>query len=97
MEEFAPEEDYITESQQKMINSILAEGFAAAHEDDRWYAVCKDYEDNDWGTGSYDYDEALKMAHDTDCKIIAVINEGYDYLNSSNDPICEELIEVEEA
>lgn len=32
MEEFAPEEDWISESQAEMINSILAQGFKVAHE-----------------------------------------------------------------
>ena len=38
-----------------------------------WYAVQKDSED-DWGFGSYDYDEAVKMLFDCDeYNIIAVI------------------------
>ena len=39
-----------------------------------WYAVQKDREDNDWGTGSFDYDEAVKMAKFRGCTIIAVID-----------------------
>jgi translation initiation factor IF-3 len=46
-----------------------------------WYAIEKDEDDNDWGTGSFDYDEAVKMAHDQNCTIIAVIEDG-------DDPIC---------
>lgn len=39
-----------------------------------WYAVQADREDNDWGTGSFDYDEAVEMAKYRDCTIIAVID-----------------------
>lgn len=48
-----------------------------------WYAVLRDREDNDWGSGSYDYDEAVKMVQPylSDGGYIAVIEEG-------NDPIC---------
>ena len=31
-------------------------------EDTKWYAVMLDNDDNDWGTGSYDYDEAAGIA-----------------------------------
>lgn len=55
-----------------------------------WYAVLTDNEDNDWGTGSYDLTEAKEMV--TRYKgmgysdaYIAVIDEG-------NDPICVEEI-----
>lgn len=50
-----------------------------------WYAVQKDENDSDWGTGSYNYDEAVTMAKQEGCSIIAVIEEG-------NDPICVEVI-----
>jgi hypothetical protein len=29
-----------------------------------WYAVVRDMEDDDWGTGSVNYDEAVKMVMD---------------------------------
>ncbi len=50
-----------------------------------WYAVERDEEDNDWGTGSYDLDEAKEMAKEYDDGRIAVIEEG-------NDPICVDII-----
>ena len=52
-----------------------------------WYAVLKDNEDNDWGTGSFDLGEALTMARNyrdnLDCPdaYIAVIDDG-------PDPVC---------
>lgn len=55
-----------------------------------WYAVMRDREDDDWGTGSYDIDEAKQM-----CKgfgpdaYIAVIEEGVD-------PVCIEEITQDE-
>ena len=52
-----------------------------------WYAVMRDNDDNDWGSGSYDYDEAVEMVQKyiPDGGYIAVIEEG-------NDPICVEAI-----
>ena len=56
-----------------------------------WYAVQKNSEDNDWGTGSYDYDKAVEMAHTYSCEIIAVIDE-----ESGNEPMCVDEIFVNE-
>ena len=55
-----------------------------------WYAVLRDEEDNDWGHGSYNYDEAVEMARrmGEDARI-AVINDGAD-------PICEDIIMQED-
>ncbi len=55
-----------------------------------WYAVEMDAEDNDWGTGSYNYDEAVEIARrmGSDARI-AVIEMG-------NDPICTEVIMQED-
>lgn len=39
-----------------------------------WYAILTDREDNDWGTGSFDFNEAVEMAKFRDCTIIAVID-----------------------
>ena len=52
-----------------------------------WYAVMRDNDDNDWGSGSYDYDEAVEMVQKyiPDGGYIAVIEEG-------SDPICVEEI-----
>lgn len=50
-----------------------------------WYAVMQDNEDNDWGYGSYDLDEAMEMVKKYPEGYIAVIEEG-------NDPICIEEI-----
>lgn len=38
-----------------------------------WYAVELDENDNDWGTGSYDYCEALEIARKQGAKYIALI------------------------
>lgn len=54
-----------------------------------WYAIKIDAEDNDWGTGSYEYDEAVEMAKRENAYSIAVIEEG-------NDPICVEEILAED-
>lgn len=44
-----------------------------------WYAVLLDHEDNDWGTGSHDHDEAVRMVRNLHSiypdAYIAVINE----------------------
>ena len=53
-----------------------------------WYAVLMDADDNDWGTGSHDRDEAMGMAIRMGAERIAVIEEG-------DDPICVEEIEVQ--
>ena len=46
-----------------------------------WYAVERDADDNDWGTGSYDLDEAKRMAEAMGSEArIAEIEDG-------NDPI----------
>lgn len=55
-----------------------------------WYAWQVDENDNDWGSGTYDKDEAIRKAKERNYKRIAVIEEG-------NDPICvEELINGED-
>ena len=42
-----------------------------------WYAVLVDEDDNDWGTGSYDLRDAIKMAEKYgEEAYIAVIEEG---------------------
>lgn len=41
-----------------------------------WYAVQMDGTDNDWGTGSFDYNEAVKMAREDGAEIIAVVQNG---------------------
>ena len=51
----------------------------------KWYAVEKDREDNDWGYGSYDLEEAKEMLKNFPNGLIAVIEEG-------DDPICVEEI-----
>ena len=47
-----------------------------------WYAVMRDREDNDWGTGSYNLEEAREMVKRYPEGYIAVIDEG------DGDPIC---------
>ena len=51
----------------------------------KWYAVLMDEEDNDWGHGSKDYEEAVAMAKKCNAYAIAVINDG-------TDPVCEKII-----
>ena len=62
-----------------------------------WYAVMMDREDNDWGTGSFDLDEAKAMATRMGGEsYIAVIDGGYDEDgNATTDPICVDEIEVD--
>ena len=54
-----------------------------------WYAVLDDGSDNDWGFGSFDWNEAVKMAKECGCEQIAEIDGGYDEDgNDTEDPIC---------
>lgn len=54
-----------------------------------WYAIQRDADDSDWGTGSFDWDEAVKMAKDHGYEQIAKIDGGYDENgNETIDPIC---------
>lgn len=39
-----------------------------------WYAVLKDSDDDDWGTGSFEKSEAIKMMMDYEDGMIAVID-----------------------
>lgn len=55
-----------------------------------WYAVEVDEDDNDWGTGSYDLDEAKEMARNYGPEArIAVISQGID-------PVCVDVITQDE-
>ncbi len=63
-------------------------------EDRIWYAILKDNEDNDWGTGTFDRDEAIHMLRETrefyPDALIAVILDG------PPDPVCiEEIRDIE--
>lgn len=54
-----------------------------------WYAVLNDRDDNDWGTGSFDWSEAVAMAKARGCELIAEIDGGYDEAgHETTDPIC---------
>lgn len=60
-----------------------------------WYSILKDREDNDWGSGSFDKDEAIEMAKRNDCKLIAVIDANYDEEgNPITDGLCIKEMEV---
>ena len=60
-----------------------------------WYAVQMNREDNDWGTGSFDLDEAKEMAKKYPEGLIAVIDGGYDENgNATTGPICVDEIWV---
>lgn len=52
-----------------------------------WYAVLMNREDTDWGTGSHDYNEAVRMGQETGADEIAVIDE-------SGDPVCVDVIKL---
>ena len=54
---------------------------------DRWYAVQETRED-DWGYGSYSYDEAVEMLEEQGHGLIAFINEETNF--------CEDEILFEE-
>ena len=61
-----------------------------------WYALQNSTED-DWGTGSFDYNEALEIAKKKGYKLIAVIDANYDEDGTpTTDGECIEEIEVEE-
>lgn len=54
-----------------------------------WYAVLADSSDNDWGTGSFCWSEAVAMAKSRGCEMIAEIDGGYDEDgHEPTDPIC---------
>lgn len=54
-----------------------------------WYAVMRDRDDQDWGTGADTLEEAMEMAHNMNAEYIAVIaGEG-------NAAVCVAEIEIE--
>lgn len=54
-----------------------------------WYAAMRDHEDDDWGTGSFDLEEAKRMCRNMgQDAYIAVIDDN-------DDPIC--IDEIEQA
>lgn len=54
-----------------------------------WYAIQRDAEDNDWGTGSFDWDEAVEMAKAKGYEQIAEIDGQYNEDGDPTvDPIC---------
>lgn len=56
----------------------------------KWYAVMRDRDDQDWGYGSHDLEEAKEMARKMGPDAyIAVINEG-------NDAVCVDEIDQDE-
>lgn len=58
-----------------------------------WYAVMRDNEDYDWGTGSFSLEEAEEMVKNYPEGYIAVIDANYDEEgNATTDPICVEEI-----
>jgi len=71
------------------INEYLEELQEDKMEGKFWYAAMKDADDNDWGFGSYDKEEAIEMAKSfkTPDAYVAVIEEG-------NDPICVDEIHL---
>lgn len=62
-----------------------------------WFAVEMNEEDNDWGTGSFDWNEAVEMAHRMGAYKIATIDGGYDAGgNETTEPVCIEETLVSE-
>lgn len=54
-----------------------------------WYAILKDREDSDWGTGSFSLSEALMKARELGYPLIAEIDGNFDKNgNPTTDPIC---------
>ena len=51
----------------------------------KFYAVQKDQSDSDWGTGSYDLVEAVKMMVEYDCERIAVIDTDFEVCDEEYD------------
>lgn len=47
-----------------------------------WYAVMRDNDDADWGTGSYDLKAAKEMVKEYPDGYIAIIDEG------NENPVC---------
>ncbi len=55
-----------------------------------WYAVMRDYEDTDWGTGSFDLEEAKEMARmeeSDDAYVVAIDGEYNDDGDPTTDPV----------
>lgn len=62
-----------------------------------FYAVMTDREDTDWGTGSFDLDQAKEMAKKYENGFIAVIDAGYDADgNATTDGVCIDEIAQED-
>lgn len=59
-----------------------------------WYAVEHDAEDNDWGTGSFDLNEAKKMAKDygSDARIAVISGWAEHQDDELQDTECKEII-----
>ena len=51
-----------------------------------WYAVMRDADDNDWGTGSYDKGEAINMVREN----LDIYPDGYIAVidETTNNPVC---------
>lgn len=62
-----------------------------------WYALLTGSEDNDWGTGTFDRNEAIDRMENSECFTqIAVIDADYDDEgNPSSDPVCIDIIHSE--
>lgn len=61
-----------------------------------WYAVERDAEDNDWGYGSEDLDEAKRMARDlgpeAQIAVISMYGEDADDASDNGSSECKEII-----
>lgn len=58
-----------------------------------WYAILEGEEDNDWGMGSFDREEALTKCIQYGYKLVAVIDGNYNEDGEAqSDPICVNLL-----
>jgi len=74
------DETYTVDEEAKIICGYIRE-LVEAEKPAIWYAVQSDDDDNDWGTGSENYAEAVEMLKQYPAGRIAVIDNG-------DDPIC---------
>lgn len=68
-----------------IVENMLANGYWKRR---YWYAVQKDENDNDWGTGCNTFGEAIKYANENGYNIIAKIELG-------EDPVCVDIYKKE--
>ena len=74
-------------------DSVTVEMLEEPKDDKYWYAILRDEGDGDWGSGSFDLEEAIQMCINADFTQIAVIDGNYDEDgNEHSDTICVDLL-----